>query len=219
MSKRTYRATVTTAAMVVAASAWIGWPAAATSSLATCDAGYAYAGIAGRQTAQGVAATVSAASMPAVTVGHVAGWVGLGAASAWIQAGLSRLPGRQPSVYTEVRLPGSKPSYSAVEVARTNVRYRIRVVMEPGERWIVRVNRRLVAGPVHLPGSAAWRPVVTGESWLPTAGTCNKLSYRFRNVATKNGSSWKPLTALDVLHRGEPYTVTRAGASFFVASR
>lgn len=214
VAKRTYGATLATVAVVVAGTAAAVMPAAAGSSSASCAAGYAYAGVAGKQPVHGLAATISATTRPSLATGHVAGWVGFAGTSAWIQAGLSSVAGQRPSLYTEVTLPGGKPEYAAIAVVRTNVRYRISVVMETGERWVALVDGRRVAGPVHLPGSAAWRPVATAESWLPGASACNAFSYRFQNVATEAGSRWTPLTDVDVLRRGGPYTVVRTGASF-----
>lgn len=223
-----YPATLATVATVAAAGAgiWLALPQAAESSARSCAAGYAYAGVAGRRPSHGLVATIVAAPGPAPSIGHVAAWVGLGGrglgpsgGTEWIQAGLNSLPGVRASVYAEIARAGHAPTHTAIAPVRTNLRYRIAVVMEPGERWIVRVNGRRVAGPVRLPGSASWRPVATAESWLPTAATCNSFGYRFENVESQAGSSaWTPLTDVDVLGQGRQYGVARTGASFLATS-
>ncbi|TML40167.1 MAG: hypothetical protein E6G25_06055, partial [Actinobacteria bacterium] len=92
---------VAAAAFAAAASSIVA-PSLASPSQATvgpCRHGYAYAGYAGRDGADGVAATISATAPSSVPTGHAAAWVGVGGihagpdgASEWLQAGIAAFP-------------------------------------------------------------------------------------------------------------------------------
>jgi hypothetical protein len=191
-----------------------------------CDGPYAYAGIAGWQPAQGIAATLSVAAAPRLVAGHVAAWVGVGGrglgpngSDAWIQAGLNAYPDGENRLYVEFTLPGREPTYR--ELARgvpAGREHRVAVVTRGRDRWVVVLDGRRVAGPVRLPGSTGWRPVATAESWNGRRPICNRLRYRFRNVSALVGPRWRPLTDAGLIER-RGYGITRAGASFVASSR
>src|SRR5437660_10841897 len=78
-------------ALALPTPAWAGGSCTPTS--------YSYAGLTSLQPAFGVAATLEAASLPLVSAGHVAAWVGVGGVDAgprgeneWIQVGLHAFP-------------------------------------------------------------------------------------------------------------------------------
>jgi hypothetical protein len=174
---------------------------------------YSYAGLFGETAVFGVGARLSAIRRPRVTVGHVAGWVGVGGpglgpngADEWIQVGISSTGDTGPALYYEIALPGEPARYvlllGHVAVGRTFDLAVLEQASHPGS-WRVWVDGTAVTKPVYLPGShGAWRPVATAESWNGnTAGTCNGYSFRFARVrmATKPGGGWQPLTTGRVL--------------------
>ena len=200
-------------------------PAAAPAATPSCASGYAYAGVVGPSAVRGVAATLIAKAAPPVASGHIAAWVGVGGKGLgaggrdeWIQAGISREPGGDLTIYREVEAPGTPPAFATVASASAGVAYRVAVLMLPHERWTVTLDGRTVGGAFHLPGSSAWRPVATAESWLPAAAACNPLAVRFADVAARIGGAWQPLTHVAVV-ASTPYGVRRSGASFLAALR
>ena len=187
---------------------------------------YAYAGVYQPRAAHGVAATLTALSVPRVDSGHVAGWVGVGGPGAgprgedeWIQVGYSGFPGGESKLYYEVTRPRSGTRYFEVD-ARVEVGERHRVaVLEMRRRhnwWRVWIDGRAASAPVHLPGShRAWQPMAIGESWNGGTQGCNGFSYRFGRVmaAARPGGGWRPFAERRKLE--EPgYRVVTLARSF-----
>ncbi len=179
------------AAALVAAAACAA-PAPAARASATCGQGtYAYAGYDGRAAMAGVSATIEQAGPLAVHAGHVAGWIGVvdsRTGRAWLQVGLSAMPGQTTSaIYYEFSTPGGTPVYRQVEdgIAAGDP-HSFAVVEQPWNPgwWVVWVDGRTAGAPLHLPGSHhRWTAQVLGESWAGArSGPCNAYSYAFDNV-------------------------------------
>ena len=168
---------------------------------------FSYAGIQASNKAHGITATVDTTSAPAVTGGHVGGWIGLGGTTAgpggvaeWIQTGLAAFTSDDTSqMYYEVTVAGSQPKY--VELAASvgaGVEHHFAVLEMAGKKswWRVWVDGRPVSPPIYLPSSdGKWYPQAVAENWNGNAGACNDYSYKFSNVslARSNGGSWRPL--------------------------
>ena len=209
-----------TAAAVVAAAVFAG--SASARATAICGEGtYAYAGFDGHTASRGVSATIAQAGPVEVQDGHVAGWIGVvepDTSSAWLQVGLSALPGDGTSgIYYEVAFPGHAPSYHLLRGnAAIGERHRF-AVLELKHRpnwWRVWVDGRPVTTSLHLRGSHdRWVPQVLGESWAGTAsGPCNTYAYSFSDVSLLAGSGRVP-----ALHDPN-YAVLRRSHSSFVAT-
>jgi hypothetical protein len=168
---------------------------------------YSYAGLLGKRTSHGIAATITPLSVPAVRRGHVAAWVGVGGeglgpngTTEWLQAGISADPGRGVALYYELTLPHAAPKYVMLK-GRLDLKrsYRIAVVESPTRPgwWHVSVDGSRLMRPVFLPGShGAWRPVATSESWNGGVGACNHFAFHFGRVATATAPGrWSSLEA------------------------
>src|SRR5579871_136908 len=195
---------------------------------------YAYAGMQAASKAHGVEATLSPTAAPAVTDGHVGGWIGLGGTSAgpggaaeWIQTGLAAFPSDATSqIYYEVTVAGSQPQYTeVVGNVRSGQSHKL-AVLEMANRpawWRVWVDGKPVSPPIHLPGSDdSWYPQAIAENWNGDAGACNDYSYRFSDVslAQADGGVWRPLEASSVV-QDSGYRVTQISKtprSFVAAS-
>jgi hypothetical protein len=170
---------------------------------------FAYAGLEADRKAHGVSATLNTTVAPAVTDGHVGGWVGVGGVNAgpggaaeWLQAGLAAFAADDTSqMYYEVTVAGSDPKY--VELA-SNVgagqshKFSVLEMAHRNSWWRVWVDGNPVSPPIHLPGShAAWYPQAVAENWNGGTGACNTYSYRFTDVALAqtNGGVWRPLNS------------------------
>lgn len=201
-------------------------------AVAACSAaGYAYAGVMGGNGVAGVAATLTSAAAPGVSVGHVAAWVGVGGPNAgpghtdeWLQVGMSSLGGGSLRLYYEVVAPGLPLRY--VDLGRGAVGRPTRVaVLELPARpsfWRVWVDNRPVSKPLRLRGSERRLvPVATAESWRPAAAKpgCNTFAYRFGRVRVvgQRGGSWSSFHAAWTLHRS-PYAVEQRGDGFLATS-
>lgn len=174
---------VTAAACAATAS-----PARATT---VCGNGtYAYAGFAGGTVTRGVSATIQQEGPLSVHAGHVAGWIGVvdpGTDSAWLQVGLSALPGQTTSaIYVEYAEPGRSPVYRRLATGiSVGDPHSFAVLEQPWARdqWVVWIDGSPVGPPLHLPGSHRWTVQVLGESWAGRrTGACNAYSYGFANV-------------------------------------
>jgi hypothetical protein len=184
---------------------------------------YAYAGFDGRSATRGVSATIAQAGPVQVRDGHVAGWIGVtepSTSAAWLQVGLSALPGDGTSeIYYEVAFPGHAPSYHLLQRKVTvGERHRF-AVLELRHRpnwWRVWVDNRPVTAPLHLRGSHnRWTPQVLGESWAGTAsGVCNTYAYSFSGVSLLASTSGRVPALADPNYA----IVRRSGASFIAAS-
>jgi hypothetical protein len=175
---------------------------------------FSYAGLESDTKAHGVSATLSTTVAPAVTDGHVGGWVGVGGVDAgpsgaaeWLQTGYAAFASDDTSqIYYEVTVAGSQPRY--VEVAANigpGVSHRFAVLEMQGKAswWRVWIDGHPVSPPIHLQGShGTWYPQAVAENWNGGSGACNTFSYRFSDVslAKKNGGVWRPLKASYVYH-------------------
>jgi hypothetical protein len=218
---------VMVAAATLAAACSLALPSRA--SAACGYNGYSYAGLSSTHSHYGVSAAIMALQTPTVTAGHVAAWVGVGGeglgpngTSEWLQAGISAEPGRKASLYYELALPGSKPSYVTlagnVKLGRS---IRLAVLETPGNPgwWRVSVNGSNVSPRIHLPGSHnAWRPMATSESWDGGGAACNTYAFRFDDVlsASQPGGGWEPMVAGVIDTPG--YVVRQRTLAGFVAS-
>jgi hypothetical protein len=168
---------------------------------------FAYAGLQAINRAHGVSATISTTVPPAVTNGHVGGWIGLGGTNdgphgtaEWIQAGLAAFTAQDTSqIYYEVTVAGGQPHYTELAAnIGDGVSYHLSV-LEMAHRtswWRVWVDGKPVSPPIYLPGSNGhWYPQAVAENWNGGTGACNSYSYRFSNVALaeQNGGVWRPL--------------------------
>jgi hypothetical protein len=174
---------------------------------------FSYAGVQANSKAHGVSAVLDTTAAPAVTDGHVGGWIGLGGTSAgpggaaeWIQTGLAAFAADDTSsMYYEVTAAGSSPKYTELAAnIRAGVSHHF-AVLEMADRaswWRVWVDGKPVSPPIHLPGSHdRWYPQAVAENWNGGTGACNTYSYRFRDVALAyaDGGVWRPLASGSVL--------------------
>lgn len=167
---------------------------------------FSYAGLEAATKANGVSATLSTTVAPAVTDGHVGGWVGVGGvddgpngASEWLQTGYAAFSSDDTSqMYYEVTIAGSQPHYTMLaEGVGAGVSHRFAVLEMAGKPnwWKVWVDGKPVSPPIHLKGSHdAWYPQAVAENWNGGTGACNTYSYRFQDVsvATRSGGAWRP---------------------------
>jgi hypothetical protein len=194
-------ALVGTAVAAVSASG----PSAAVASDASCGGrAYTYAGLQEAGRSFGIHAAVTALTVPAVSAGHVAAWVGVGGVgegphgtSEWLQVGLSAFPGGQMSLYYEVALPGGVPVYTEIESQVAAGRPRTLAVLELGARpnwWRVWVDGQPRSAAVHLPAShGRWAPIAASESWNAGSRLCNDYRFRFAalGLANRPGGAWR----------------------------
>jgi hypothetical protein len=175
---------------------------------------YSYAGVQADAKAYGVSATLDSTAAPAVTDGHVGGWIGLGGTTSgpngtaeWIQAGLAAFPAEDTSqMYYEVTVAGSEPKY--VELgsdvgAGISHQFAVLEMAHKPSWWRVWLDGKPVSPPIYLPEShEKWYPQAVAENWNGNAGACNDYSYRFTNVslASAQGGVWRPLEASYTFH-------------------
>jgi len=191
---------------------------------ACADRSYSYAGLQSDSKAHGVSATVAARTMPSVTAGHVAGWIGVAGTGQdgsfeWLQAGfVAYASDRTARMYYEMKFPGSGPGSSFHE---------FRADVQPGEKhrfsvleiagrdswWRVSVDGRPVSPPIHLPGShGAWYPQALGENFNGGSGSCNGYGFEFSDLALAqtNGGRWRPFSAA-MTFEDPGYRIVRGG--------
>lgn len=190
-------------------------------------AGYAYAGHQAATVSHGIRATVTPIVEPNVLAGHVAGWIGVGGpgegpngVSEWLQVGVSSMPGRPVTVYTELVVPGREPVYTPlIEGVRVGEHHSLALLEVQGLPgwWRVWVDGRPVTKSIHLPGSnGRWQPIVTAESFNDNKGVCNSFGFRFERVGVARtlGGSWRPFVpGYDFLDRGNAIRPLRADAA------
>lgn len=202
--------------------------AAPAKAAAVCGEGtYAYAGFALGSGSRGVSATIEQMGPLNVRAGHVAGWIGVvdpTSGSAWLQVGLSALPGNTTSqIYYEVAAPGQAPVYRDVRrfIATAEPhRFAVRELNRRPNWWRVWVDGRPVTAPIHLRGSHnRWTAQVLGESWAgTTSGACNGYAYSFSDVALFD-ARYRELAGLGgTAHTDPEYAVTRYSRSSFLAA-
>jgi hypothetical protein len=180
--------------------------------------GYAYAGYAGRDGADGVAATISATATATVATGHAAAWIGVGGlragpggASEWLQAGIAAFPRIGLRVYAEEVSRGEARRFHDLGPAALGRGYRVRVVETGRDVWQAFVNGHVVGRPVYLPtAGGSWRPVATAESWASGHAPCNRYAYRFDAVSALQTGRWGRLAAAERIGAG----VTGGGSGF-----
>jgi hypothetical protein len=222
---RTFPARHPAAAACLVTAAACAFSAAPASASTICGEGtYAYAGYTGGPVTSGVSATIEQAAPLAVHAGHVAGWIGVVEptnGNAWLQAGLSALPGQSESeIYYEVAVPGHDPVYHEVAAGVAAGRSHTFAVTERRPNWwAVTVDGRAVMAPVYLRGShGRWTAQVLGESWAGTvSGACNAYSYAFSGVELRGARPRQsdPLPAS--LRHDSSYAVTDRSRTGFVA--
>jgi hypothetical protein len=194
---------------------------------------YAYAGFQSEHKAHGVSAGIVALDAPAVTDGHVGGWIGVGGtdagpggASEWLQVGLASFsPDPSVRMYYELTVPGKDTKYVELDANVAPGEKHDLAVLEMSKRnswWRVWVDGKPSSGPIFLPKShGSWYPQAVAENWNGGTGTCNAYAYRFSNVrlAHTNGGSWKPLTDRYLFHdKGYRVVQTSRLPSSFVAT-
>jgi hypothetical protein len=151
---------------------------------------YAYAGVQTHGAVYHAGATIRSLVAPQVKKGHVAGWVGVVAkdARAWLQIGLSALPGdRSNQVYLEYAPPGRNPRYvtlrGSVPVGEAS-RVAVKEIAGRPSWWQAWLDGSPVGQPVYLAGShGRWGAQVMGESWNDNSGACNRYAYAFHRVS------------------------------------
>jgi hypothetical protein len=168
---------------------------------------FAYAGLESAGRAHGVSATLTPVESPDVTVGHVAGWIGVGGtqggpggAAEWLQTGFYAYDGDQTSrMYYEVTVAGAAPHLVELDPnVGPSEKHRF-AVLEMSRRpswWRVWVDHKPVTAPIHLPGShGRWQPQAVAENWNGNQGACNAYDFRFANVriARDAGGVWRPV--------------------------
>jgi len=210
-------------------------PADGQGSQGACGAtSYSYAGLQADRRASGVAASLVPLQTPSVSVGHVAGWIGVGGTQAgpggtaeWLQVGLDSIDNDQTSrMYYEVTVAGSQPRYVELDHSVPAGERHHFAVLEMGKRhswWRVWVDNKAVTGPIHLPGShGKWFPQAVAENWNGNKGACNAYDYRFVNVrlARRPGGVWRSLKSSYTFHDAgyELVRTSRAAQSFEAAS-
>jgi len=188
---------------------------------------YSYAGFALGSGSHGVSATIEQIGSLDVRAGHVAGWIGVVdpvTGNAWLQVGLSALPGNATSqIYYEVARPGGAPVYRDVRRFIASGEPHRFAVLELARRpgwWRVWVDGVPMTAPIHLRGSHnRWTAQVLGESWAgATTGACNGYAYSFSGVSLYD-AAYRNLAGLGGVARTDPdYIVTRYSRSSFLAA-
>src|SRR5262249_45075902 len=138
---------------------------------------FSYAGLESNVKAHGVSATLSTTAAPAVTNGHVGGWIGVGGvdsgpngAAEWLRAGDAAFTSDDTSeIYDEVTVAGSTPHYTELAAnigAGATHRFAVLEMANEPSWWRVWVDGKPVSPPIHLPGShGAWYPQAVAENW------------------------------------------------------
>jgi hypothetical protein len=188
--------------------------------------GYAYAGLASRQNAFGVAGTLSATTNPLVERGHVAGWLGVGApgegpngSDEWLQVGLNTVAGNSGKLYYEIAQPWGIKYFDLASNVPAGRSYRVAVLEMAGHAnfWRVWVNGRPATRPIWLPESHGHlTPMAIAESWDGGAPACNRYAYRFGGVSLAGfpGGGWSRLR----LHRAHALVMQDPGSRVVPAS-
>jgi len=184
-----------------------GVPAGSAAPAASCtSAAYAYAGLFSDGAGTGIEAAVTMLAPPVVTLGHVAGWIGVGGLNAgpagkteWLQAGAATTAGGKSEIYAESVQVGGTPTYQALVadvVPGRPYHLSVRTMPNHPEAWQVFLNGRPVTAAVTLPGSKQFEPMVMTESWDGgSPPSCNGFFYRFAQlkIASSDGV-WRALT-------------------------
>jgi hypothetical protein len=183
----------------------------------SCARGYSYGGYASREGVHGVAATVAALSVPRVSSGHAAAWVGVGGLhqaqggrNAWLQTGIAAFSHTGLRLYVEEVSLGQARRFADLGPARLGHRYRFELRETRPDVWLAYVDGLAAGTPAYLPtGGGSWRGVVTSESWAGGRESCNRFAYRFEDVDVLAGPSWRALE--DARLVGSPVTGVASG--------
>ncbi len=192
-------------------------------SAAPCSKTYSYAGLVSAKAGNGIRTYLHAESVPDVTFGTVAGWVGVGGTDAWIQVGFNGFARGEHRLYYEVKQRGALPSYTSVMEIQPGAVHRItiRERRKHPNWWRVAVDGRAVSPLIYLPGShGRWQPMATAESWNGGRGNCNGLTYRFSGLSLlrRGTGGWQTFpVAYDMQDPG--YRIRRTSNGFVAASR
>ena len=193
--------------------------------------GYSYAGFQSARRGHGVRATLAALSIPRVTNGHVAAWVGVGGvglgpngSNQWLQVGMNAFHGTGTNLYYEVAAGGNTPRYHEIAAGIAPGRRHRVAVLEMSTRphhWRVWVDGKPVSRPIFLKGSSGrFEPIATAETWDGGTKACNRFAYRFDRlaVAAERGGSWQRFVRAHRFHdRGYRLVRNPASASFVAA--
>ena len=191
------RAVATAACIAVASLVAAPAPASPRAGLRPCTQGYSYSGYAGLAGSDDVSAAISALSLPSVSTGHAAAWVGVGGVHAgpghtseWLQAGLAAFPRLGLRLYVEEVSRGQARRFVDLGPAVVGRRYRFRVRETGADVWRAFVDGRSVGRSAFLPtASGSWRPIVIAESWAAGNASCNRYAYRFDDVSVRLGGA------------------------------
>ena len=174
-----------------------------TSAAASCKKNYAYAGAQDAMQRSGIRANLSTSSPPAVKVGHVAGWVGVGGpglgpggSDEWLQAGYSALEGGTAEIYYELALPDKPAEYHTIkDRLSSSEKHLVSVLEVKGKNgsWKVWLDDKAVTQAISLPKShGRFVPQAIAETWNAGTTKCNHYAYRFDKIqiAKAPGGSW-----------------------------
>jgi hypothetical protein len=176
----------------------------------------------------GVSAAIRVDRPSSVAAGHVAAWVGVGGValgpggtSEWLQAGIASLPGGAARLYYEVQRPHAVGAHY-VALARVGVdnTHRFAVTEIGHDVWVAMIDGKQVSARVSLPGSHAFAPVATAESWDGgVAGVCNSYAFQFAKLSVRSASRrWHAFDATHVFHDAG-YSLALHAHGFAAASR
>ena len=178
----------------------------ASAAAETCGhSGCSYAGYQSAVRARGIAATLSAASVPSVASGHAAAWVGVSlphagqARPAWLQVGLASFAAGRIRLYVEVAQPTTGSRYREI-VANVppGSAHRVAVVELPRRRtggtrsWTDTPSRRPSCS--RRSQRTALYPIATAETWTAARRPAtSSVPLRARVSAIQHGRAWRPV--------------------------
>jgi len=176
---------------------------AGVSSSTSCKQNYAYAGAEDVTQRSGIRANLSTTSAPAVTVGHVAGWVGVGGpglgpngTDEWLQTGYASFEAGPTQIYYEVTLPDKPTQYHTIKDNLSSSEKHLLSVLEvqgKNNSWKVWLDDKAVTPVITLPKSHnRFVPQAVGETWNGGTTKCNHYGYRFQKIQVSKapGGSW-----------------------------
>jgi hypothetical protein len=218
-------------ALLVAAVQFAPAPASA-AHVTSCWAGYSYDGVQSPTHGFGVAAGLTMSRHSAVTVGHVAAWIGVGGAgmgpggsNEWVQTGIAHDQGGGDVLYYEFKRPGdAHATYATLGDAVPGRTYSLVVYERASHRdsWRVKIDGKVVSDDIVLPGShGRFQPVATAENWDGgVAGSCNEYAFGFSSLSIRSafGGGWSPFDLSRVL-RDPAYLISLRPSGFSAMSR
>jgi hypothetical protein len=192
---------------------------AAPAAAQACNGGYAYAGLFGESAVAGVSATLTPTGPAVVTDGHVAAWVNVGSASAWLQVGLNTTSsGEANALYYEYRAPGAADTvYVPIRTVDTGARARVAILEVEASVWQVSVDGVPASPRLFLRGShGRWHGSVAAEAFTRAAGACAAYGYSFRDVGALTRGRWSASALVAAVDPG--YRLVRLGTGAFDTS-